>query len=246
MRRWGIFALVALVVSVGAWVIAQENDCPRNGEDFTLWTVENNRCSRAQELHVTVKVEYPTEFIRTEFAKEAILGYFDERKGQFWAMLNDSDLSELADWAAGANWTLEITPQLFQHSETVQSILFTEYENTGGAHPNTYFRTFTFNNNTQTVLGLADLFPATDAALKVIYPLVEKALIEALGADADAQWVADGTGLTVENYAHFVLTEDAITFYFAPYQVAAYAYGAQQVSIPLADLADVLDESVLE
>jgi hypothetical protein len=37
-----------------------------------------------------------------------------------------------------------------------------------------------------------------------------------------------------------VITPDALTFFFPPYQVAAYAAGPQTVSIPLAQLGALL------
>ena len=39
---------------------------------------------------------------------------------------------------------------------------------------------------------------------------------------------------------NFAVTPDALIFYFAPYQVAAYAAGPQTVQIPLAQISGVL------
>jgi len=63
---------------------------------------------------------------------------------------------------------------------------------------------------------------------------------EQVGDMSDADWIARGTAPVPENYENWVLTPDALVFTFEPYQVAAYAAGPQIVTIPLADLADIL------
>lgn len=77
--------------------------------------------------------------------------------------------------------------------------------------------------------------------LEILAPLVRDDLSAQLGDMTDAEWIAMGTDPAEPfNYRSWALTNDALVIYFDPYQVAAYAAGPQVVSIPLADIADVL------
>jgi hypothetical protein len=88
---------------------------------------------------------------------------------------------------------------------------------------------------------LDDLFTSTEDALAVISPIVQADLTAQMDEDlADPQWIEDGTGTNPDNYQNFVLTEDSLIFFFPPFQVAPYAAGAFEVTIPLADISSVL------
>lgn len=68
-------------------------------------------------------------------------------------------------------------------------------------------------------------------------------LLQQLGgpdAMSDDEWIRRGSGPAEENFDAFEWRADSLLITFAPYQVAAYAAGPQEVSIPLAQLADVI------
>jgi hypothetical protein len=90
------------------------------------------------------------------------------------------------------------------------------------------------------VLTLDDLFLPGSNPLTVIGPLVEQSLQTQLGDMTDADWIHTGTGTDPINYQNWIITPGTLTFYFPPYQVAAYAVGPQTVSLPLADLSAIL------
>lgn len=129
------------------------------------------------------------------------------------------------------------------------SYLYTIYEDTGGAHPNGYFATFVFDQHGNQ-LDLRDLFTvASSTYLARIAPLAEaqvKAQItERLGANSQGMLFEDGFAPTDDNYSNFVVDGGDLHFFFPPYQVAAYAAGNFDVSIPLSSLSDILAPGVL-
>jgi hypothetical protein len=73
---------------------------------------------------------------------------------------------------------------------------------------------------------------------------VQADLTAQMGEFADPQWILDGTS-SLEAYMNFVVTQDALVFFFPPYQVAAYAAGPQMVAIPLEQLSGVLTSPFL-
>jgi hypothetical protein len=109
-----------------------------------------------------------------------------------------------------------------------------------GAHPNAFYRTFTFDLATGAELSVDDLFlPRTDY-LKRLSAFAEFELGKALGEFADADYIKQGTTPESVNFQAFAIDGDALVLIFPPYQVAPYAAGTQRVSIPLAQLAEVL------
>ncbi len=111
---------------------------------------------------------------------------------------------------------------------------------TGGAHPNNWPETWVFDLVTGKPLTLADLFVKTEDALIEIAPVVRTALKKTLGQMCLEDMLLPGTTPTPDNYADFVLTDQGVTFFFAPYQVAPYAAGEQAVSIPYQQLETFL------
>ncbi len=131
------------------------------------------------------------------------------------------------------------------YSSTVSiSYVYLIYADTLGAHPNTYYRTFTFDAATGTELAVKDLFtPSTDylAVLsnqaRTKLPAQMKA---ASGYDPDMDMLDAGTSADAANFQDFYLDGSDLVIIFPPYQVAAYAFGTIELRIPRASLGNAL------
>lgn len=189
---------------------------------------------------IEIAIVYPLELIEYDFATAVVDEFVKVRWSEFLQPLVDNFYP-----SPSGIFSLEMNYELFQFSDTVTSLLYTVYDYTGGAHGMTTFQSYVFDTANQRVLTLNDIFQAGVDPLATVQPLVrqslETQLTELAGQPPDAQWLDQGTAPLPENYATWVLTPDALVFYFPPYQVAAYALGPQTVSIPLADLANVLN-----
>lgn len=129
------------------------------------------------------------------------------------------------------------------------SYIFTMYQDTLGAHPNTYYRIFTWNTKTGAGLELDDLFsPGTD-----YLAILSKASREKLPAliaqktgtnirDVDMDYMKRGTTPDADNFTNWYLENGNLVLVFPPYQVGPYVIGTQEVPLPLSTLAGVRND----
>lgn len=120
------------------------------------------------------------------------------------------------------------------------SYVYTVYEDTLGAHPNSYFLTLVFDESgAQTELaqvlannpnGLEEL------SLVVSNQVVEEYRRRAGVEDGTDAIFAEGLSPTKDNYRNFYLDGEDLVILFPPYQVAAYAAGSFEARTPLADI----------
>lgn len=125
------------------------------------------------------------------------------------------------------------------------SYAFTLFVDTLGAHPNTFYRTFTFDLTTGKELAITDLFLPRSNYLTRLSAIAQFELAKSLGESADTEYIAQGTEPDALNFQTFVIDAGTLVLLFPPYQVAPYAAGPQSVTIPLAQLADILEPSYL-
>ena len=109
---------------------------------------------------------------------------------------------------------------------------------TGGAHPNNWPVTWIFDMADGHVLDLDDIFISKRDALIELALIVREVLTESLGDMYLLDMLEDGTIPAARNFNDFVLNDEGVVFFFAPYQVAPYAAGQQVVTVPY----DWLDE----
>lgn len=145
----------------------------------------------------------------------------------------------------GRKETLEIKYLISTSPRTV-SYIFTTYEDTLGAHPNTTFKTFTFDTTSGKELALADLFTAGSDYLGTLSTISRAQLPAVIGdaATSDSTFATNfidpGTTPDAKNFENFFLDNQTLVVLFPPYSVAPYSSGPQTLYIPIADLTNVL------
>ncbi|MCC6802071.1 MAG: DUF3298 and DUF4163 domain-containing protein [Anaerolineae bacterium] len=229
MRRMMIAAaLCALCLMVGGISAQADDQCLQKGGNLG----DDGKCILSATLNMSV--DYPLELAQDPLIANTIDPYIQQAKNDLLQFLMEGFSPGSAQYA------LDITYETSQYSDTILTLIFTTYQYSGGAHGSTIIQTYTFDLANQNVIHLDDLFTNTGDALALIAPLVTDDLTEKLGDMLDAGWLAQGSGTDPQNYQTFSLTPDSIIFYFQQYQVAAYAAGIQQVTIPLSALGSVL------
>jgi hypothetical protein len=135
--------------------------------------------------------------------------------------------------------------ELYQSTSTA-SYVFTIYEDTLGAHPNTFYQTFTFNQQ-GTLLTLADLFKPGAQYLPVLSKLAYAGVVAQLTEKTGTKPTSDmldtariGTEPSPEALQFFYLDKNVLHLLFPPYQVAAYAAGSFDVPIARATLSAIV------
>lgn len=120
------------------------------------------------------------------------------------------------------------------------SIGFGASTDSGGVHPNSYSFVLNFDLKNGRELALADLFePGSDHLRTISADCIRQLLKE----DLDREWVEEGAGPDPKNYHSWLIKRDGILITFDAYQVAAYAYGPQEVLVPYRLLKPYLGKS---
>lgn len=156
----------------------------------------------------------------------------------------DTEIVEFKKMAAGRDVQMDLAHDLNisyakdQPNEDIVSIVFSMYNYSGGAHGNGYYASLTYNVKDDKEIKLADVFASQADYLQKISVYVkadlEKAIIEK-GGNVATSFLNEGASPEEKNFSNFMLHNNSITFYFPPYQVAAYVYGSFEVTMPLAN-----------
>lgn len=141
-------------------------------------------------------------------------------------------------------WELKSKADTTFSSPKLLSVQFESYAYTGGAHPNSNVSLYTFDRQTGRSLTLADLVTDTTALLSVVEG--------AFRADQELkpQDNLEERGYFLQN-GHFPMPanvgmgRDGMIFYYNPYEVAAYAVGPIELTVPYAQLKHVLRDEWL-
>jgi hypothetical protein len=134
------------------------------------------------------------------------------------------------------------------------SYVFEIYEDTHGAHPNAFYKTFTFDTKTGAELSLSSIFDSGNpyAILSSIseglLPAIIAAREQVKVSEVDQDYIKSGVSPEPKNFENWYLSGKKLVVIFPPYQVGPYALGTVELPIPLsaflADLAARDDEDV--
>lgn len=230
MRRllgWVAAAVVFLNIS-SAGLMAQDGQCLFGG-----FPDETNTDCRYQ-VGIDIDFSYPVWVNQYDFALQTIREFLMVTRDEFWEFASMSLDTMFTPWSLQTNY------EVYSFSDSVRSIVFTVTGYSGGAHPYSFFQTFTFDLAGERQILLMDLFQPGIDPLAVISPMVHADLMTQMADFGDAQWIETGTGTNPDNYQRFALTDEALIFFFDAYQVAPYAAGPFEVSLPLENIASIL------
>ncbi|MDE2071593.1 MAG: DUF3298 domain-containing protein [Patescibacteria group bacterium] len=122
-------------------------------------------------------------------------------------------------------------------SPNYDSFLFSIYEDTLGAHPNGFFKTFVFDQNGK-IISIEDIVKGKglSALAALVRADVVKQMQTRLGQqDVSGALFEDGLAPTDNNYSNFIVDNTDLLIELPPYQVAAYAMGTFEVRVPLSN-----------
>ena len=140
-------------------------------------------------------------------------------------------------------YELDTTYVVERNDARIFAVVFTEYSDTGGVHPNSDYRTFNFLLPDGAQVFLPEILDGPNGIDRLSRLTIAK-LIKDIGtgpeAASDADSIKSGAGPSAENFRNFVWLPSKLHLYFPPYQVASYASGPQETTIPLQALKDVI------
>ena len=143
----------------------------------------------------------------------------------------DDDLDKAEP--APVSLDLQASYTVSRPSGNAVSITFELWNYTGGPSGNMDIITLNYSLITGQRLDLVDLFELPETALHLMSTFSRRELGKTMGG----QRLLNGTEPLPENFASLTLTPQGIRIHFQPYQVAGWEMGAQEVDMPLAELA---------
>lgn len=139
----------------------------------------------------------------------------------------------------GGCWELKTTADtVYSGSQTI-TVKFDTYAYTGGAHPNSNLSFYTFERERGRLLTLTEMVTDTTALVE----MVEKAFRQQQKLKPHANLDEQGYFLREGRFflpANIGLSHEGLIFYYNPYEIAAYAVGPIQVTVPYTQLRGIL------
>lgn len=160
-------------------------------------------------------------------------------KARYETATPDEQVARVPD--AGARYPMSVDTKIVRNDTKVISLVVSIDEYAGGAHGQHTILTFNYDVVAGKPITIADLAQG-DARFLEKLSLKSRALLLpqlALAGNMEQSEVHqgmlnDGTEPFEENFSVFTIPNDTqVTFYFDEYQVAAYVFGPQQITVDL-------------
>ena len=110
-----------------------------------------------------------------------------------------------------------------------QSLVFKTYQSVGGAHPQTFYQAFNWDQAYRKPITIDNLFREGTAPFPLIFPVVQAEATKQFGETAA---ISPGVGLDPSKYQNFAITNDAVIFFFDQGELLPESTGAFSVSVP--------------
>lgn len=242
-----IALLVALVFSL--FELNKENYKIDNLESASIITANENELYKIQFSQEGYALEqakiykgegnYPIT-VNNDINKD-IQNLIDTSFSDFVTSANDS-ADYLVHLDADAKYYLDITYDQYSYSEDIISYVFYINSYTGGAHGMQNIATKVYNLNTAKIYNITDVIADPEVNMPKLQTIIKAKLMQSDCLNNAEDMIDDGLTLdnNYANYESFVLEDSYLAFIFPQYQVGAYACGAQNVSIELSEINDLL------
>lgn len=240
MKKLPLIILVTLVISISLFLLFYKKvEAPQIVEEPIAETpIDIKELSFSTSSKQIVKDTYEVDFtfpvtndlkIDTEITKvvDDLVSSFEKEAESF------SPHPSLSDRKYTLINTLEA--HLGKKYNTFVFLISVDF---GGAHPNHFYKTLTFDKD-KNIVSLEDVlkteFDGTKS-LDIISKITKDYLYEKLGEGVNPEMINEGAKAELNNFKNFYLTENQIVFLFEPYSVAPYAYSTQEVVIDFSEI----------
>ena len=140
--------------------------------------------------------------------------------------------------------TVEIGYHVLRNDGRLFSVRREVYENTGGAHPSITLQSETFRVSDGAMMVFSDLFTVSyDDAVAKIRPMIEDQMDKRIKEYGSEYYFDDAKSqlFAMWDKSDWYLTDDSLVMYWQTYAISPYVAGVQEFSIPLSELADIID-----
>jgi hypothetical protein len=222
MRIPGTAALLAAGIaagSVGTPSAAAQPSCADMGG-----TIENGQICHVQAsnpeymLDLKYPVNYPDQ--------QALTDYLVQNRDGFVNVAESPGQRDLV-------YEMEATSEQYHSGQApkgTKSAVLKIFQQVGGPHPSTWYKSFNYNLGAGRPVTFDTLFAPNSKPLEAIYPIVAREL--AREAKVPNVSVPPGNGLDPSHYENFAITDDELIFYFAPGELLPLNAGENTVRVP--------------
>lgn len=169
----------------------------------------------AYTLSLTFPIDYPDQVAVADYIRQTREGFLNVAKAP-----GPKDMPyELETTATEYNSALP--------PRGSESVVFKTYQAVGGAKPQTFYKSFTWDQTSRKPI--TSLFREGTLPYPLIYPVVLADLIKQLGQPVD---FPPSVGLDPSKYDTFAITNDAVIFFFDQGEILPEAAGALEVAVP--------------
>jgi hypothetical protein len=239
-----ILPIVSVVVLAALIIIGFRTSAPEEAVISTTEEAINLPWPSAEVEKISTNEKTQNYNITASYPKtnsDSISKYFKSYiEDQVTSFKEDTSWVNDVESASSQILTLDIDYEAV-NSNNVQNYIFSTNSYTGGAHGLQVRKTFSFDKGGQ-LLNISNLFSNGLDGLNTLATLVQKELLKRDGADA--KWIADGAGAREDNYSSFVVTDTGVKILFDPYQVASYADGNIDITIPFMAFSKIANPEI--
>lgn len=169
----------------------------------------------------TMDLRFPTNYAD----EQAMLDYLAQNRDGF---------TNVAQTPAARNapYEMDVTTQSFTSGPPTggtQSVVLKLFQDVGGAHPTTWYKSFTYDVAHRKPVTFDTLFAAEANAVNAIFPIVQRDLERQTGLTGV---IASSDGLDPSHYQNFAVTNDAVIFFFSQGELLPSDAGATSASVP--------------
>ncbi|HVW71677.1 MAG TPA: RsiV family protein [Candidatus Paceibacterota bacterium] len=250
----GFAALIIIVIGLCWYAFSHPPaPMPENPGQATSTPIGN----ATGPAHITESAEFYT--VDTQYPSETVLaGLPDSADVNAVALMKQWEMDSITEYKK--SWTnlgadfeqhlrdehlkgsFTITYETHQSPHTV-TYVYTIFSDTLGAHPNTTYKTFTFDTTNGQNLSLAMLFNPGTNYLKWFSDYSRAQLPAMIAAreqvdvsQVDQSMLNAGTTADAANFADFYLDGSNVVILFPPYAIGPYVLGSTQLVIPASQI----------
>lgn len=211
------FGVAVLLGSPGVATAAPKNYCA------DLKGVNNGTVCRIQvtDPGYTVNISFPSTFPDMK----SIAEFVSRTRDSFLSAAKSSTPRDMP-------FSLDVTPTNYTSLVPPRgqiSVVLKVYQNTGGAHPRTSFKSFVWDQAFRKLITYDTLWKPDSDPLPIVFAVVQEDLQKQAGQPVS---IPPAVGLDPANYQNFAITNDGVIFFFSQGTLLAESAGATQVLVP--------------
>ena len=171
----------------------------------------------AYSLHIAYPVDYPDVQPVFDYIKQTRDGFINVAK------MPDARTMPYQLEVSATEYNSAIPPR------GTQSVVFKTFQDVGGAHPQTFYKSFNWDQGYRKPITIDNMFREGTQPFPVIFPIVQSELEKQLGQPPA---ISPAVGLDPSKYENFAITNDTLIFFFSQGELLPEAAGALQVTVP--------------